>query len=350
LVWAVQRLAVAHCDTGAYNCGRLEMEAMITTLEAIAEQIREGQHDEARGALASVPETEENRYELAFLRGYLLESEYDREGALSAYEAVLEQDPEHAEAAFRAALLWDQCGEEERAIELYEQCTSKNPAHVNALVNLAVLYEEQGELEQAEGCLIDVLNEHPTHWRASHFFKSVKSSYTMVYDEQSQRERERRSAVLDVPISDFELSVRSRNCLRQMDIKTLGDLLKISESELLSYKNFGETSLSEIKAMLAQKGLRLGQALQPLEQITTPTEPTPAVEDESPQMAKPVSELELSVRSRKALQRLGVTTLGELAQRTEAELVAVKNFGQTSLAEIKRQLAAHGLWLRDSQE
>ena len=47
-----------------------------------------------------------------------------------------------------------------------------------------------------------------------------------------------------------------------MKIRTLGDLLKITEAELLSYKNFGETSLVEIKAMLSQKGLRLGQGLE----------------------------------------------------------------------------------------
>ena len=45
-----------------------------------------------------------------------------------------------------------------------------------------------------------------------------------------------------------------------MNIKSLGDLLRTTEQELLSYKNFGETSLNEIKALLAQKGLRLGQA------------------------------------------------------------------------------------------
>ena len=61
---------------------------------------------------------------------------------------------------------------------------------------------------------------------------------------------------------------------------------------------------------------------------------------------KPVSELELSVRSRKAVQRLGITTVGELSIRSEPELINIKNFGQTSLMEIKRQLAAHGLSLR----
>ena len=53
--------------------------------------------------------------------------------------------------------------------------------------------------------------------------------------------------------------MRARNCLKKMEIRTLGDLLKVSENELLSYKNFGETSLVEIKHMLTARGLRLGQ-------------------------------------------------------------------------------------------
>ncbi len=47
-----------------------------------------------------------------------------------------------------------------------------------------------------------------------------------------------------------------------MNIITLGDLLNISEAELLSYKNFGETSLREIKFLLDTKGLHLGMAME----------------------------------------------------------------------------------------
>ncbi len=65
--------------------------------------------------------------------------------------------------------------------------------------------------------------------------------------------------VLSIPVTDFELSVRSRNCLQKMGVNTLGDLCRTSEAELLASKNFGETSLVEIKEMLASKGLRLGQ-------------------------------------------------------------------------------------------
>jgi DNA-directed RNA polymerase subunit alpha len=53
------------------------------------------------------------------------------------------------------------------------------------------------------------------------------------------------------------------------------------------------------------------------------------------------------VRARRALQLLGVQSIGELAARTEAELMGVKNFGQNSLDEIKRKLVEMGLSLRE---
>ncbi len=59
-----------------------------------------------------------------------------------------------------------------------------------------------------------------------------------------------------------------------------------------------------------------------------------------------MDDLELSVRSRRALSRLGVDTLVDLIQKTEAELLGCKNFGVTSLNEIKDRLNTFGLGLR----
>ena len=314
------------------------------TLENISEQIQSGRLDEAREALNAFEPTSEDQAERMFLQGYVQELSYDREAALATYEQVLERSPDHTGAIFRAALLCDQGGDDEEAIELYERCLATPPVPVSAMINLAVLYEDKEMLDDAEALLDHLLSEHPLHSRARRLRKSVESSFTMVY-EHTQREREKRDAILDTPIADFELSVRSRNCLRQMNIRTLGDLLRTSESELMSYKNFGETSLNEIQAMLAQRSLRLGQSLQPIPNPVLPSE-GPSLDEASPQLSRPVSEMELSVRSRKALQRLGVTTIGELTQHAEVELVTIKNFGETSLAEIKRQLAVLGLSLR----
>ncbi len=63
---------------------------------------------------------------------------------------------------------------------------------------------------------------------------------------------------LDVPISDLELSVRARNCLDGANIRTLRDLVRLPEAEVMNLKNLGKTSLTEIKAKLEQLGLSLG--------------------------------------------------------------------------------------------
>ncbi|MGE5308942.1 MAG: DNA-directed RNA polymerase subunit alpha [Deltaproteobacteria bacterium] len=63
---------------------------------------------------------------------------------------------------------------------------------------------------------------------------------------------------LRLPISELELSVRSSNCLREANIKTIADLVKKGEDEMLGFKNFGKKSLSEIKQLLAGMGLSLG--------------------------------------------------------------------------------------------
>ncbi len=61
-----------------------------------------------------------------------------------------------------------------------------------------------------------------------------------------------------------------------------------------------------------------------------------------------IDALDLSVRSRKCMERLGITTIGQLVNRTEAELLSAKNFGQTSLNEIKQRLEERSLRLKDA--
>jgi DNA-directed RNA polymerase subunit alpha len=67
---------------------------------------------------------------------------------------------------------------------------------------------------------------------------------------------------LKVPISELELSVRSSNCLREARIKTIGDLVKRTELEMLKYRNFGKKSLSEINKILSGMGLSLGMKIE----------------------------------------------------------------------------------------
>ncbi|MCX5702711.1 MAG: DNA-directed RNA polymerase subunit alpha [Candidatus Omnitrophica bacterium] len=67
---------------------------------------------------------------------------------------------------------------------------------------------------------------------------------------------------LKLPISELELSVRSSNCLREANIKTIVELVKKSEEEMLGFKNFGKKSLTEIKELLAGMSLTLGMQVE----------------------------------------------------------------------------------------
>src|SRR6516162_6075050 len=72
----------------------------------------------------------------------------------------------------------------------------------------------------------------------------------------------------------------------------------------------------------------------------------PQVDETNKIAAMPVEELDLSVRPYNCLKRAGINTVGDLLQRTEEEVVNVKNFGRKSLDEVKEKLAALGLELR----
>jgi DNA-directed RNA polymerase subunit alpha len=76
-------------------------------------------------------------------------------------------------------------------------------------------------------------------------------------------ESERLMEQLNRSVDELELSVRSYNCLKNADIKTIGDLVVRSEAEMLKTKNFGRKSLNEIKDILAEMGLSLGMNLDP---------------------------------------------------------------------------------------
>lgn len=66
---------------------------------------------------------------------------------------------------------------------------------------------------------------------------------------------------LAIPVSELELSVRSSNCLKEARIKTIGDLVKKTEMEMLKYRNFGKKSLSEIDKILQSMNLSFGMKI-----------------------------------------------------------------------------------------
>jgi DNA-directed RNA polymerase subunit alpha len=286
---------------------------------------------------------------MLYLQGLVEEARGNWEEAIEFFDNAILADSENLFAYFRKAYNLDLRGMDEEAIETYEAARRLRPLHANILFNLGVLYEDSGKNRKAIQCYKTILEDNPSHRRAELFLSDAEASRHMVYDEDEEKEQDKLLQVLNTPITDFELSVRSRNCLSKMNIRTLGNLSKKTESELLSYKNFGETSLAEIKALLSAKGLTLGMGTEDLITggVSEEAQDAVAEDQEKPNLLDtPLNSVNFSVRCRRAFEKLGLHTLGELVGTKESEFQGLRNFGQTSFSELKGKLAEYGLALK----
>lgn len=75
---------------------------------------------------------------------------------------------------------------------------------------------------------------------------------------------------LEKSVEELELSVRSSNCLRAAEIKTIGDLVQKGEPEMLKFRNFGRKSLKEIQDILGEMGLHFGMDISRYYETKTP--------------------------------------------------------------------------------
>lgn len=345
--WGRHFLARTLVDTGFFDKGEELLLGELKnnkTLEVILPLFRaqaaQGKFAEAEKSLKAY------KGDHPSIQAYLIELQYrrgDLEGAMDEIVALYSNNPIDRNVAFVYGQIAQAAGDDEAARRGYEQIAQNPPVPVDVLINLGTLYEDEGQWDLAIKCYETVLSAYPTHPRARLYKRDAESSKNMYYDEDRERKEDKRLQILRTPVTDFELSVRSRNCLQKMKIDTLGDLILKTESELLSYKNFGETSLQEIKSILASKNLRLGMRTEDALSYAPPEDGSAPAESADDQLAQPIDALELSVRSRRCMERLGVKTIGDLVEKSEAELLAAPNFGQTSLNEVRQKLAELGI-------
>jgi DNA-directed RNA polymerase subunit alpha len=348
--WGKHFLARTYVDTGFFAKGESLLAAeykddkgIEVALPLYRAQLMQGKLNEAEKTLKAFKGEHSTikaaHVELKFRDGNL-------EQAMDEIVALYQQYPADRYVAFVYGQIAQAAGDDEAARRAYEQIAQHPPVAVDVLINLGTLYEDEGHWDLAIKCYETVLAAYPTHPRARLYKRDAEASKNMFYDEDRERKEDKRLQILRTPVTDFELSVRSRNCLQKMKIDTLGDLILKTESELLSYKNFGETSLQEIKSILGSKGLRLGMRTDEALAYAPPEDGSAPVVTADDQLTQPIEVLELSVRSRRCMERLGIKTVGQLVDNTEAELLAAPNFGQTSLNEVRQKLAEMGLALK----
>lgn len=312
-------------------------------------RIRTGDVPEAQKLIDKMPKAFEGKTEGMVLQAYVLDFVGKYAEADALYKKVLEVEPENAKALFRLAHNTDLRGDDDESQKLYDRLRRVRPPYVNATLNLGLMFEDRGEYQKALECYQNVLDVFPNHERANLYAKDAVASLNMYYNEEAKKREHRWSQVLSTPLTDFQLSVRVRKALEKLGIRTLGDLVKKSEEELMSCKNFGETSLRELRELLTAKGLtmatpggdtagkRFKAPFAPAP--ATPSAPVPKEEI----LKKNLTDLEWSARVRKAFERLQLHTFGELCAKSENDLLACKNFGVTSLNEVKDQLRKIGV-------
>src|SRR5262249_22897655 len=146
-------------------------------------------------------------------------AENERLEAVEHLEEAVKHDPSHTAALFQLAQVNDLAGEDKVAINLYETCLKHPPVHVHTLMNLGVLYEDNAMYDKAEDCFrrvlgADLRDDRP-EWkavgaelvdRARLFYKDAQASQTMRYNPEEETALSRFSQVLEIPVTDFELS------------------------------------------------------------------------------------------------------------------------------------------------
>ncbi len=328
------------------QAGRDGADAVTCALARAGAIRRAGRIDEAEELLRATSRDGATYADYSYQMGCILADRGDSYGAIEYFERAADMDPHHSEALFRLAGENNLHGNDEGAIKLYERALSSPPYFLGALLNLGLLFEDNDQQSAAAFCFRRVLEIDPRHERARLFMKDIEASSDQMYDEDLIRQSREMDQALQIPITDFELSARSRNCLERAGINTLGDLTRVTETELLAGKNFGDTSLREIRDILAARGLSIGQSAH---QTAAPPVYTP--DDLSPEertkYEMSVTDLNLSVRARKCITRLGIATVAELIAKSADELLSMRNFGVTSLNEIRAQLSDVGLALRN---
>ena len=334
---AIENYTIA--EKSGYNKGR----CVLARVEAYRNA---GDLDAARQALESLDGPIMHEAEYAYQYG---ETELASKGPSSIvvewFKRAMLADDTHPGALFWMAKENDRRGNDDKAMDLYRRSAKHFPSHVGALLNIGLLNEDHGQYDRAQQCYRRVLEVYPNHAKAALYMKDACASDDELFDLEAEKAQDRMSQVLNIPVSDFELSVRSRNCLSRMGVDTLGDLARSTEQELLGSKNFGETSLIEIRDMLHSKGLALGQ-------LAHESRPEREVDrsslspEEAAVFDRPISDLNLSVRARKCMVRLRMNTIGELLRKTPDELLDIKNVGGPSLNEVRENLTLLGLKLR----
>ncbi len=142
-------------------------------------------------------------------------------------------------------------------------------------VSYTVTNARIGQITDYDRLAVELLTDGSIHPEdavsiAAQILRDQLAIFVQLEDVRVEEDREARPSVLPDEINEhlyrtvdeLELSVRSANCLKNADIRLIGELVQKTEGEMLKTKNFGRKSLNEIKEILSEMGLSLGMKLE----------------------------------------------------------------------------------------
>ncbi len=107
-----------------------------------------------------------------------------------------------------------------------------------------------------------ILDEHIKFFINFEAYEEEVPQVETVEEEVKAAEKNRLRKILLTPVDELELSVRAHNCLKAANIKTLGELVQLQESDLLKFRNFGRKSLAELLEVVEICGLQFGMSVE----------------------------------------------------------------------------------------
>jgi len=195
--------------------------------------------------------------------------------------------------------------------------------------------------EEAFKCANKILIQHQLFLLKG---KIIEEEEAAIGEEKAGEKGE----LLSKEITDFDLSVRTSNCLNAANIKTLGDLAQKTREEMLQTKNFGKKCLQELEDLLGSMNLSFGSEEESGGKVP---EEKGGGKEEAPGdlLNKKIADFDLSVRTSNCLDSTNLKVLGDLTQKTEKEMLQIKNLGNKSLQELQSLLEKQGLAFRKEE-
>jgi DNA-directed RNA polymerase subunit alpha len=213
----------------------------------------------------------------------------------AAIDRLPKKADERPDVHYLRGLACDFLGETAEALEHYQKALDLEPTHAPALFRTAFLYDLHGDDERAFEIYENLRAQRPVH------------IHTLLNLGLHHEDR-----------GDYRKAIACYQAVLDADPRHPRARLYLGDAKASLNMYYDEE--------MARKEQKLGQLL-----------------------ATPLAEFQISVRARNCLDKLAITTLGELVAKTEEELLETPNFGHASLKEVKELLASRGLHLSTSK-